>query len=88
MVTIGSQQGMGDAPCLAVLLVFGGLQLALSLDYWDRENKLIPRLNQRLAVEFMLLTCTPIPGKPGGRPSDHAEVQCPKMNPLRTDRLR
>lgn len=61
LATIGTRQGMGDGPYLVVLLVFGGLQLALSLDYWNRENKLIPRINQRLAVEFMLRTGTPAP---------------------------
>lgn len=50
---------MGDGPYLGVLLVFGGLQLALTLAYWNRENKLIPRINERLAVEFMLRTGTP-----------------------------
>ena len=41
--------------------MFCGLQLALSLAYWNRENKLIPRINQRLAIEFMLRTGAPTP---------------------------
>ncbi|MCU1531320.1 MAG: hypothetical protein JWO49_891 [Arthrobacter sp.] len=61
LATIGTRQGMGDGPYLVVLLVFGGLQLALSLAYWKRENKLVPRINQRFAVEFMLRTGTPTP---------------------------
>lgn len=61
LATIGTRQGMGEGPYLVVLLVFGGLQLALSLAYWNRENKLIPRVNERLAVEFMLRTGTPTP---------------------------
>lgn len=48
LATIGTRQGMGDGPYLVVLLVFGGLQLALTLAYWNRENKLIPRINERL----------------------------------------
>lgn len=58
LATIGTRQGMGEGPYLAVLLVFGGLQLALSLAYWNRENKMIPSINERLAVEFMLRTGT------------------------------
>ncbi|WP_104045493.1 hypothetical protein [Arthrobacter sp. ZGTC412] len=61
LATIGTRQGMGDGPYLVVLLVFGGLQLALSLAYWNRENKLVPGINQRLAIEFMLRTGTPTP---------------------------
>ncbi|WP_458111278.1 hypothetical protein M1D88_13105 [Arthrobacter sp. R1-13] len=59
LATIGTRQGMGEGPYLVVFLVFGGLQLALSLSYWSRENKMLPRLNERLAVEFMLRTGTP-----------------------------
>ena len=61
LATIGTRQGMGDGPYLVVFLVFCGSQLALSLAYWNRENKLIPRINQRLAIEFMLRTGTPTP---------------------------
>jgi hypothetical protein len=59
LATIGTRQGLGDGPFLVVVLVFGGLQLALSLAYWRRQNKLIPRINQRFAVEFMLRTGKP-----------------------------
>ncbi|MFJ5697991.1 hypothetical protein [Arthrobacter sp. NPDC093139] len=61
LAAIGTRQGMGEGPYLVVLLAFGGLQLALSLAYWNKENKLIPRINARLAIEFMLRTGTPTP---------------------------
>jgi hypothetical protein len=58
LATIGTRQGLGDGPFLVAVLVCGGLQL-LSLAYWRRQNKLIPRINQRFAVEFMLRTGKP-----------------------------
>lgn len=59
LATIATRQGLGDGPYLVAFLAFCGLQLALSLAYWTRQNKLIPRINQRFAVEFMLRTGTP-----------------------------
>ncbi|WP_427175227.1 hypothetical protein [Arthrobacter sp. 92] len=59
LATIGTKLGLGDGPYLLAVLVFGGCQLALSLAYWSRQNKLTPRLSQRFAVEFMLRTGNP-----------------------------
>ncbi|MBB6406165.1 hypothetical protein [Arthrobacter sp. AZCC_0090] len=63
LATIATRFGLEDGPYLAIFLAYCGIQLALSLAYWTRQNKLIPRIVQRFAVEFMLRTGIPtLPG--------------------------
>ena len=59
LVTIATKLGLGDGPYLVAVLAFGGLQLALSLSFWTRQNKLMPRIKQRFTVEIMLRTGSP-----------------------------
>lgn len=51
---------VGEQWLLGAYLLFGAVSLAASLVYWSHQNKLIPRINQRFAIEFMLRTGCPI----------------------------
>lgn len=50
----------GEQLLLGTYLVVGALSLAASLTYWSHQNKLIPRINQRFVIEFMLRTGCPV----------------------------
>lgn len=51
---------IGEQWLLGTYLLCGAISLAASLAYWSRQNKLIPRINQRFIIEFMLRTGCPV----------------------------